>query len=81
MPRVFYDIERSLLPLIRKKAGLSQEEFARRLGVSVPAVQKWEQGRATPRGKNFRKLVWWANKVLGVGIDVVLKQSVQQDLH
>ena len=81
MPRVFYNIDPSLLPLIRKKEGLSQEEFARKLGVSVPTVQKWEQGRATPQGKNFRKLVWWANKVLGVGIDVVLKQPVQQNLH
>lgn len=81
MSRVSYDINPSIVPLIRKAAGLSQEEFARKLGVSVPAVQKWEQGRATPRAKNFRILVKWAEKELGVGRDAVLKQPVQQNFH
>ena len=32
----------------RKRAGLSQEQLAERLGVSRQAVSKWETGEATP---------------------------------
>jgi putative transcriptional regulator len=35
---------------IRAKAGLSQSEFARLLGVSVRTLQEWEQGRRVPSG-------------------------------
>jgi len=34
----------------RQKAGFSQSEFARILGVSVRTLQGWEQGRRTPSG-------------------------------
>lgn len=81
MSRVFYNIDPSILPLIRKSAGLSQEKFARKLGVSVHTVSKWEQGRATPQGGNFNILVKWAKKQLGVGTDAVLKQPLQQNFH
>lgn len=32
----------------RSRTGLSQEEFARLLGVSVRTLQDWEQGRREP---------------------------------
>lgn len=35
---------------IRKRLGLSQEGFARLLGVSVSTVRNWEQNRRQPRG-------------------------------
>ncbi|MBK5935470.1 helix-turn-helix domain-containing protein [Halorhodospira halophila] len=35
---------------IRQELGLSQEEFARLLGVSASGLRKWEQGQRTPRG-------------------------------
>jgi DNA-binding transcriptional regulator YiaG len=34
--------------VIRKRLGLSQGEFATRLGVSVGSLQEWEQGRHQP---------------------------------
>jgi putative transcriptional regulator len=34
----------------RAKTGLSQEEFARLLGVSARTLQDWEQGRRQPTG-------------------------------
>lgn len=33
---------------IRKKYGLSQEKFAKLLGISVATVRNWEQGRRKP---------------------------------
>lgn len=32
----------------RKEAGITQEEMAKRLGVSTPAVNKWENGNSNP---------------------------------
>ena len=35
---------------IRSKYGLSQEQFASLLGISVRTLQNWEQGRREPHG-------------------------------
>jgi putative transcriptional regulator len=35
---------------IRSRTGLSQEAFARRIGVSVGTLRNWEQGRREPDG-------------------------------
>ena len=35
---------------IREGFGLTQQQFAALLGVSVDSVQNWEQGRRKPRG-------------------------------
>lgn len=35
---------------IRKKIGMSQQQFAFHFGVSRRTVQEWEQGRAVPSG-------------------------------
>ncbi|MPR09296.1 helix-turn-helix domain-containing protein [Microvirga tunisiensis] len=35
---------------VRKKTGLSQAAFARRLGVHPNTVRNWEQGRRNPQG-------------------------------
>ena len=32
----------------RKEAGLTQEEMANKLGVTTPAVNKWENGNSRP---------------------------------
>ena len=32
----------------RKEAGMTQEEMANRLGVTTPAVNKWENGNSKP---------------------------------
>ena len=36
--------------LIRKNYGLSQEKFAKLLGISVSTLRNWEQGRRKPEG-------------------------------
>jgi len=35
---------------IRKRVGLSQSAFSKRIGVPVSTVRNWEQGRRAPEG-------------------------------
>jgi len=35
---------------VRRRAGLSQVVFARRIGISVVTVRGWEQGKLVPQG-------------------------------
>ena len=35
---------------LRRRAGLTQIEFAARLGVPVETIRNWEQGKRMPRG-------------------------------
>lgn len=43
----------------RSKVGMSQQEFARLLGVSARTLQDWEQGRREPTGA-AKTLLWVA---------------------
>jgi putative transcriptional regulator len=38
------------VPAIRAKLGLTQDEFARRFGVSLGTLRNWEQGARAPEG-------------------------------
>jgi len=40
----------ALRRLLRERAGLSQDDVASVLGVSRPAITRWETGKRTPRG-------------------------------
>lgn len=44
------------LQKLREKAGLTQAELARRLGVSEITVRKWESESRTPRVYRIRQL-------------------------
>ena len=46
-----------LVRKLRQRLGMSQAAVARLVGVSAAAVVQWEQGRATPSGKNRAALV------------------------
>jgi putative transcriptional regulator len=35
---------------VRRRAGLSRAEFARRIGISVATVRGWEKGKLLPEG-------------------------------
>lgn len=46
---------------LRERLGLSQDSFAKRIGVSRPAVSAWEVGRAVPPPANLVQLVEMAD--------------------
>ena len=41
---------------LRKQAGLSQETFSEKLGISRQAVSKWENGTAQPTSENLSQI-------------------------
>ena len=42
--------ERQRVRDLRRRAQLTQQEFAARLGVPVETIRNWEQGKRAPRG-------------------------------
>lgn len=59
------------LQLYRTKLGITQEELARRAGLSVSMVQSIEGGRRTGAVKTLKKLA----KVLGVSMDELISDT------
>ena len=59
----------------RKKAGLSQEELAGRVGVSRQAVSKWELGDAAPEVDKLRALA----REFGITVDELLSEEVPRE--
>lgn len=55
----------------RTRNGLTQEQLALRIGVSVNSVASWEQGRATPGSTYLGKLA----DTLGVSADYLLGRT------
>ena len=47
---------------LRQALGLSQAEFARRLGVRQQTVSEWETGRYRPRGASLKMLAFLAEE-------------------
>lgn len=41
---------------LRKRLGLTQEQFAQRVGVTFVTVNRWEAGHSAPRGLSLREL-------------------------
>ncbi len=71
---------------MRKRAGMSQRELARRLGVSASAVGMYEQGRREPSAEKLVRLA----QLLDVSVDYLLtgtpatgadRQAAQDVLH
>ncbi len=42
--------------VFRKRAGLTQEQLAERMGVRQPHVSRWEQGRVEPTRNNLERV-------------------------
>ena len=59
------------LYILRRGAGLSQEEFAEKLGVSRQAVSKWERGEAYPDTDNLIAI----SEMFSVTIDELIRSD------
>lgn len=59
---------------LRSRAGLSQSELARKLGVTNKAVSKWEVGKAKPGMETIRKLA----ALFQVSVDELLKKREEE---
>jgi putative transcriptional regulator len=64
----------SLIRTLRQKLGMTQEEFAHEIAVTVSTVNRWENAHAEPS-----KLAWKAINDLarkrGVSEDIVVRSS------
>ena len=58
---------------LRKKAGMSQEELAEKLGVSRQSISKWEGAQSTPDLNRILQL----SEIFNVSTDYLLKDTVE----
>jgi putative transcriptional regulator len=49
-PSRSFRIDNPNVPEIRQRLGLTQDKFARLLGISLATLRNWEQGRRKPEG-------------------------------
>ena len=61
---------------LRKRARYSQEQIARKLGITQGSISSWETGRTTPDTKQFFQLA----QIFGVSTDVFFSDSPLRDL-
>ena len=62
------------LPALRRKAGLSQEQLADRLGVTRQSVSKWESGTAMPELVKLISL----SELFDVSVDYLVKDWMEE---
>ena len=60
--------------MLRKQAGLSQDELADKLGVTRQAISRWEQGTACPDMFNLTQI----SKLFGVSADYLISDDVDE---
>ena len=73
-PSRSFEIREPDVVAIRERYGLSQDQFASLLGISVRTLQNWEQGRRRPRGP-ARVLLLVAAKHPDAILDTLRKAS------
>ena len=52
----------------RVRKGLTQEQLAKKMGVSAPTIHYWENGTTMPSGKNLQMLA----SVFGISADDII---------
>jgi transcriptional regulator with XRE-family HTH domain len=52
----------SFIRKLRLGLGMTMEQLAREIGVSLPTIQRWETGKAKAKGLSRKALLVWACK-------------------
>ncbi len=63
------------LQRLRRREGLTQEQFAEKIGVSRQALSKWESGDALPDAVNLLSI----SQIFGVSVDSPIKDKLGLD--
>jgi len=58
---------------VRQRLGLTQEQFASRLGVTFPTVNRWENGRSKPSPMAQKLLIKVVEQMGEDGADLLAK--------
>jgi putative transcriptional regulator len=56
---------------LRKRTGLTQEQFAAKIGVTFPTINRWENGRAKPSPLATQKIEELLRKMGDSGNDLL----------
>ena len=56
----------------RNRAGLSQEQLAEKMSVSLTSVQKWESGTSQIRNDKLSNLAYYFN----IPVDIIFKEMI-----
>ena len=59
---------------LRKEMGLNREAMARRIGVTVQTIFRWETGRSSPEAKSIRRLKALAYRNVGMMMSLSLRR-------
>ncbi|QSE96845.1 XRE family transcriptional regulator [Fulvivirga lutea] len=62
------------IKFLRKKIGLTQEQFAERIGIKRSLVGAYEEGRADPRITNLINMA----QVFGTSVDILINKNVMK---
>lgn len=59
--------------IVRKRLGLTQEQFARMLDITVSTVNRWENGHSDPN-KPTRAVIRKVAEECGINLDAVMSE-------
>ena len=63
----------NLIRAIRAKYGMTQEQFAAKLGVTFASVNRWENGRVTPSRLALRQIEGLLRGMASEGRDLLME--------
>jgi len=62
-----------LVRSLRERLGLTQEQFAAKLGVTFPTINRWENGKAKPSPLGIKQVEDLINELGKDGLDLSRK--------
>jgi len=66
---------------IRKATGLTQEQFAAKLGVTFPTVNRWENQKTIPSPLALQKLEKLRKELIRNGVEIKAITAEDKSMH